>query len=149
MSLYQKLSDFYWKNFGKFIAFYPPVSVSAIIIENKKILLVSNGEEYSLPGGVVERGKNLYDMLKKEIKEETGVYVKIISLLGIYSDPKGDPRIPRILIVYKCKKIGGKLRKSLEGNPEFVSINKIPKLKFRHDHKKIIQNALSGKKVIF
>ncbi|MGD6874230.1 NUDIX domain-containing protein [Sutcliffiella horikoshii] len=52
--------------------------ISAIIMQNEKILLVLNKDEYSnnlwgLPGGVIEKDENLLESLKREIWEEVGL----------------------------------------------------------------------------
>lgn len=51
--------------------------VKALIINSKnEILLGYSYHEYQFPGGHVENGENIYDAMKREIKEETGIDVK-------------------------------------------------------------------------
>ena len=47
---------------------------------------------YALPGGFVEVGETVEDAARRELQEETGVTVGRLQLVGIYSDPKRDPR---------------------------------------------------------
>ena len=55
--------------------------VAAIIIKNKKILLVrdSRADFFSMPGGTPENNENHIAALTREIKEEIGVTMKEIS----------------------------------------------------------------------
>ena len=70
------------------------IRVSAIIIEDKKILLIhriKNGDEYWVViGGGVEEGESLEDALKREVLEETCLPVLNYKLLGRVKGHKGD-----------------------------------------------------------
>ena len=46
----------------------------------------------ALPGGFVEIGERVEDACVREMKEETGLDVVLRHLLGVYSDPRRDPR---------------------------------------------------------
>jgi len=93
-----------------------------IINDKNEILLVKNprkGWEY--PGGIVEPGETVPQGLIREIKEETGVDVEIINIVGIYSNTKmkkgynGVEEIPTIVnIDFICKYIPGDLTTSDE-----------------------------------
>jgi 8-oxo-dGTP diphosphatase len=47
---------------------------------------------YALPGGFVEIGETVEDAARRELMEETGVKAGRLQLVGVYSDPKRDPR---------------------------------------------------------
>jgi ADP-ribose pyrophosphatase YjhB (NUDIX family) len=66
---------------------HPQLAVSAAIFRDGKVLLVRRARSpgkgfYSLPGGRVEFGESLHQALVREIDEETGLGIEIISLAG-------------------------------------------------------------------
>ena len=74
-----------------------PTTVDAVIIERGSILLVKRRIDpyrglWAIPGGFVEEGETVEQAAAREAFEETGVRIKIKKLVGVYSDPKRDPR---------------------------------------------------------
>jgi 8-oxo-dGTP diphosphatase len=47
---------------------------------------------YALPGGFVEIGETVEEAARRELAEETGVKAGGLQLVGVYSDPRRDPR---------------------------------------------------------
>jgi 8-oxo-dGTP diphosphatase len=73
----------------------PLVTVDAIIEIDGGIVLVRRRHPplgWALPGGFVEPGESVAAAARREAKEETGLDVELTELLGVYSDPKRDPR---------------------------------------------------------
>lgn len=65
----------------------PQLAVSAGIFRDGKILLVRRAREpskgiYTFPGGRVEFGESLTEALAREIREETGLAIEIVGLIG-------------------------------------------------------------------
>lgn len=63
------------------------VAVGAVALRGKEILLVRRGRgtavgEWSLPGGRVQFGEGLKEALAREVREETGVEVRVGRFLG-------------------------------------------------------------------
>lgn len=73
------------------------------------------------PGGQVEAGENLMDALVREIKEESGINVKVSYLVGVYSNTgtfkwhDGVTDVPtQVIFDFVCKPVGGELSVSEE-----------------------------------
>lgn len=73
---------------------YPEATVGAVILnpENKVLICRSSkwNNKYVIPGGHIEAGEKMEEALVREVKEETGLEIYDIELLGItesiYSD---------------------------------------------------------------
>ena len=84
--------------------------------DDGKVLLQRRGDSnrWGFPGGAIELGETPEMAAIRELKEETGLDVKVSELLGIYTDddmryPNGD-QAHSICIVYKLERIGGQLK---------------------------------------
>ncbi|NNH75237.1 NUDIX domain-containing protein [Nocardia uniformis] len=63
---------------------------SALVVDEHGAILMqrrSDSGNWSLPGGVMEIGETLEQCVVRETKEESGLDVEIVGLLGIYTDP--------------------------------------------------------------
>lgn len=71
----------------------PTIRAAAILIENNRMLIVKQEvtatRHWSLPGGHLEFGETLEQCLKRELKEETGLDIKVIELIYITDRIKG------------------------------------------------------------
>jgi 8-oxo-dGTP diphosphatase len=66
----------------------PVVAVNAIILDNNDRVLLTKRrdiEVWCLPGGMIESNETVSNALIREVKEEIGVDVKVVRLLGVYS----------------------------------------------------------------
>ena len=85
------------------------------------------------------------ETIKREIREELGLRVKIKKLIGVYSDPQRDPRYHTVSVVYLLAKGKSKIHLSREALEfKYFSLKKLPpKIGFNHrqiinDFKKLI-----------
>ena len=117
----------------------PKLTVDGVILENGEILLIKRAGEpfkgkWALPGGFVEYNEKVEDAVIREIREETGVNAEIKELVGVYSDPKRDPRGHTVSIVFLLDIISGKIKCGDDAcNAKFFNLKKLPDLSFDHD----------------
>lgn len=95
-------------NCGEKIQLYKnPIPTVDIIIElNHKIVLINRKNiphGWAIPGGFVDYAESVEDAALREAKEETNLDIELIHLLGMYSDPKRDPRMHTISTVFVAK----------------------------------------------
>ncbi len=97
----------------------------------------------ALPGGFVDIGESCESALVREMKEEISLDVEIIRLLGVYSDPKRDPRFHTVSAVYICKAYG-EPKAADDAKKCFVyPPDEIPMEKLVFDHAKIIKDFMA------
>ncbi len=87
----------------------PSPTVDVIIEYQNKIVLIERLNEpygYAMPGGFVDYNETLENAAIREAKEETGLDVKLNYILGVYSNPKRDPRQHTISAVYVSEGFG-------------------------------------------
>ena len=131
----------------------PVPTVDAIIEKNDKILLIRRLAypfigKLALPGGHVEHKETVEDATVRETKEETGLNIRLLDILGVYSDPKRDIRERhRMATVFVAKIKSGKLKSGSDAKEvNFYDIKKLKKKSMAFDHYKIIQDYLKYKK---
>ncbi len=124
----------------------PLLTVDALILFEGKLVLIRRKnppfkDQFALPGGFVEVGETVETAAAREAKEETGLDIKIVKLLGVYSDPLRDPRGHTVSVCFLAKGKGNLKAGSDAKDTGLFSLNELPELAF--DHKKIIEDARS------
>jgi 8-oxo-dGTP diphosphatase len=84
------------------------VSVAAVVVDGQdRALLIrrrDNGH-WEPPGGILELGEEIFDGLRREVAEETGLQVEPSALTGVYKN-----MIHGIVaLVFRCRQSGGRL----------------------------------------
>ena len=134
----------------------PVPAVDAIIQMDTQILLVKRKNEpfrgyMAIPGGFVNEGETVEDAAKREVREETSLDIELVDILGVYSDPKRDPRghiMSTVFIAY----VPVNRNKSVEAlaaddasELEWIDLEAIPNEKFAFDHKRILMDYIKWK----
>jgi ADP-ribose pyrophosphatase YjhB (NUDIX family) len=94
-----------------------PATTVVVPDEDHRVLLIrrSDNGRWALPGGGMEVGEFLSDAAVREVREETGLDVEIVRILGTYTDPRhviayddGEVR-QQFAICFEARRIGGSL----------------------------------------
>jgi 8-oxo-dGTP diphosphatase len=131
----------------------PFVAVDAVIrTEDNKIVLIERKFEplgLALPGGFVECGESCEDAVKREVMEETGLTFYIDKLIGVYSNPRRDPRAHIISIAYSGEGYGTLSAGDDAKGINTININELDPMIFRNemnfvfDHSRILMDYLN------
>lgn len=99
----------------------------------------------AFPGGFVDIGESVEEALVREMKEETTLDVKDLVLLGVFSDPKRDPRFHTVSIVFTCKAFGVPHGKDDAKNARVLQPSQIEADKLVFDHGNMLECYLKRK----
>jgi len=93
----------------------PVLTADAVILDPERgVVLIRRGHPpfqgcWALPGGFVEVGESCAQACVREAREETGLEVEPVALLGVFSRPDRDPRGHTVSTVFVCRAVGGHL----------------------------------------
>ena len=115
--------------------------------ENGEVLLQKRGDSgrWGFPGGAIEPGETVQEAAVREIREETGLNVRVEKLIGIYTDPdmtypNGD-RAHSICIGVEFTVLSGELTR--DGNEtltlQYFPLEDVPSL-FCSQHERLLRD---------
>ena len=108
---------------------HPVVGVGGVVILDGRALLIRRGSEplkgeWSIPGGILELGETLIEAVRRELREETSLEVRVLNLIEVFerifpgadANPSVPPAVsPRpqyhfVIVDYLCEVIAGSPR---------------------------------------
>lgn len=108
---------------------HPVVGVGGVVILDGRALLIRRGSEplkgqWSVPGGTLELGETLEDGVRRELREETSLDVRVLDLIEVFerifpgseADLSAPPVVPArpqyhfVIVDYLCEAIAGSPR---------------------------------------
>jgi ADP-ribose pyrophosphatase YjhB (NUDIX family) len=99
-----------------------PAASAVVTNERGEILLQRrvDNDLWALPGGTMDFGETIVQTAEREVREETGLVVRVDGIVGTYSDPRhiieytdGEVR-QQFNICFHAELLGGQLRSSDE-----------------------------------
>jgi len=122
-----------------------PLLAADIIIEltdfpDRPIVLVERANPpygWAIPGGFVDLGEIVEQAAVREAQEEVNLEVRLIALLGIYSDPSRDARGHTVTAVYVAEAAGTPVAADDAKNCRLFRLNELPEL-LAFDHAQVL-----------
>lgn len=129
----------------------PAPTVNLILLNDHKIVLVKRliepyKNKFALPGGYVEYGETVEQAALRETKEEVGVDIKLVEILGVYSDPLRNPTKHTISTVFIAVPLDLNFKNSVEGEVVLFPLQEAATLDVAFDHTKIILDFMQWQK---
>ena len=129
----------------------PIVGVGAAILDLGKVLLVRRGTEpnrgeWSLPGGAVRVGQQLWEAVRREILEETGLAVRVEQTVEILDrisrDEQGKVRFHYVLVDFLCRPEGGRVAAATDvTEARWISRPELSQYRLRPETLRVIEKA--------
>lgn len=94
----------------------PIIGVGGVVISDGRVLLVRRGGpplqgQWSIPGGILEVGETLIEGVRRELAEETGIDVRVRTLIEVFErierDPSGKAQYHFVVLDYLCDAVRG------------------------------------------
>jgi 8-oxo-dGTP diphosphatase len=121
-----------------FIAYLDPKLAAVVLVQMEgRLVLVKRGVEpalgqWAFPSGFVDRGEAVEDAAVREVKEETGIEVRLTGFLGLYSSTGS----PVVMAAYSAEAVGGKLQAGHDAAEAALFYpDDLPPLPFPHDER--------------
>jgi len=130
----------------------PLVGVGAVIVQDGRVLLIRRGHapllgEWSLPGGVLECGETLREATVREAREETGLVVETVEMLGVYErvirSDDNRVRYHYVLIDFLCRPVSGDPQAGSDATDvRWFTREELPPLKLAFDANDVVLKGL-------
>jgi ADP-ribose pyrophosphatase YjhB (NUDIX family) len=127
----------------------PKVAVAVVVTQGQKVLLVSRVNppfqgKWSLPAGFMDAGEDPGDAAARECLEETGLTVRVIRLVDVYTG-RSHPQGADLLLVYRAEVVSGQLNPGDDASQAaFFCLDQLPDLAFESTTRLLADLRLNG-----
>jgi 8-oxo-dGTP diphosphatase len=128
----------------------PLLTVDCVVVDgDRRVLFIKRGRPpfqgaYALPGGFVDIGETVEDACRRELLEETGVKLRALKLIGVYSAPDRDPRSHTVSVAYLARAVSAKAVASAVAGDDASAVEWVAKWRdvdLAFDHRQIVADA--------
>jgi 8-oxo-dGTP pyrophosphatase MutT (NUDIX family) len=134
-------------------------AASAVVEDSLNRILLhkrSDNHLWSLPGGAMDLGESIAETIIREVKEETGFDVEVLTCIGLYTDPRhiiafsdGEIR-QQFSICFHCKILSGEITVSSESTQvKFFTREEIETLNLHPAQQIRIQDFFAAQEKVF
>ncbi len=98
----------------------PPLGSACVVVEDQgRFLMLKRSEDTVVfPGGFIRWREYPEETGKREVREETGLEVRLLDTIGTYTHKSNSRhRLSTLTIAFAGELIGGSLKSSVEGQP--------------------------------
>ncbi|MFJ4230786.1 NUDIX hydrolase [Cellulosimicrobium cellulans] len=126
-----------------------PSVVAIVHDDDGRVLMIhkTDNDRWALPGGGHEPGESIADTVVREVKEETGYDVAVVTIPGTYTNPRqvmacddGEVR-QQFSVAFRARVVGGEKRTNSESDvvewltpAQIGSLNLHPSMRLRLGH---------------
>ena len=137
----------------------PVVGIGGVVIESDRVLLIRRGTEpllgqWSIPGGTLELGESLQVGVARELREETGLEVRVLDLIEVFDrifpaettagSSISRPRYHYVIVDYLCERISGEpCAGSDVTDVAFVQEQDLPQYKLTETATRVLRTAFT------
>ena len=127
----------------------PLVGMGAVILDQGRVVLVKRkfpplAGEWSIPGGRLKIGETQREGVVREARDETGLTVDPVELLGVYDrllrDDAGRILYHYVLIDFLCRRLAGELQADGDADDaRWFSQEEVGKISLLEDTEEVIR----------
>lgn len=124
-----------------------------MVIRDGRALLIRRGSPplqgaWSIPGGTLDLGESIPEGIRRELKEETGIDVRVLDLIEVFDrifrDASGKVQFHFVIVDYLCEFVGGETHADSDvTDTAWVLENELQKYSLTEAATRVIRNAFA------